>query len=80
MWNPVRLVAKNRFLPEQELIVFAVVNEDKYRIDTACDGTVTDPWVGNFWVDQLINDFAAAYPQLCEHARADAIRQLTKGA
>ena len=63
MWNPVHRVAKHQFLPEDEFVQFALENEHKYHIDTGIPG---EPWVGNFFVDGLIKDFKAKYPELCE--------------
>ncbi len=61
MWNPVASVAKSFFLPEPE---FAF-----------------DPFgllgnFGNFWVDALIADFKAEFPELCERTRVDKVAAL----
>lgn len=72
MWNPVKLVASNMFLPETEFMEFALKNEDKYRIDVSNPAI---PEVGNFWVDALIKDFRAAFPDLCARVRQERIAQ-----
>ena len=70
MWNPVSRVAKDMFLPEAELVAFAQTNAPKYSIDNKTKG---DPWVGNWHVDRMLNDFKTKYPELCERVYAEKI-------
>lgn len=73
MWNPLTVVAHGHFLPENEFVAFAILHQDKYRLDVS---DPTRPEVGNFWVDDLINDFRTANQELCERTRAEKIAEL----
>jgi hypothetical protein len=77
MWNTLTAVANSQFLPTDEFTEFAVKNEEKYRIDMS---DPKHPEVGNFWVDALLKDFRAAFPELCERTRKEKIEQFKNGA
>lgn len=72
MWHAIERIAKDMFLPEQELIVFAEANADKYSVDNKTKG---DPWVGNWHCNDMIKDFRAQNPELCERVRAEKIKE-----
>lgn len=71
MWNQVQYVAVSQFLPEPELVAFAIENTDKYSIDREAKTNV--PYVGTWYVDAMLKDFRAAFPELCERTRAEKI-------
>lgn len=73
MHNPVNYVASSQFLPEKELVEFARKHADKYRIDVV---TPTHLLVSNWFVDKMLDDFRAEFPELCERTRAEKIAAL----
>jgi hypothetical protein len=75
MWNNINYVAIGRFLPEQELLNFAVKNADKYGIDVV---TPTHVLVNTWYVDQMCEDFRNEFPELCEQVRAEKVAVLHK--
>ena len=75
MWNPVNYVAVGRFMPEQELVDFAVKNEAKYGIEIV---TPTHVLVNTWHVDQMCEDFRKEFPELCERVRAEKVAALLK--
>lgn len=70
MWNPVSIVAENMFMPAKELVEFAMSHSDKYHIDITPAGV---PWVGTFYVNEMIRDFKAKFTELCARVRTEKI-------
>lgn len=73
MWNSVKNVAANQFLPEPELVAFAVSNEEHFGID------LTDhlnPFVSNWHVDAMIDMFRKTEPVLCANVWAEKTKLL----
>lgn len=75
MWNPVHFVAKSRFMPEAELVDFALKNQDKYGIEVV---TPTHILVNNWYVDEMCNDFREQNTELCERTRTERVAALKK--
>ena len=73
MHNPVSFVARSQFLPEQELVDFAVKHSEKYSIEVV---TPTHVIVSNWFVDKMLKDFRAEFPELCDLTRLEKIAEL----
>jgi hypothetical protein len=73
MWNPVNYVAVGRFMPEQELVDFAISNEAKYGIDIV---TPTHVLVNTWHVDKMVEDFQNEFPDLCRDTRIAKVAEL----